>query len=125
VIEGNKFDKYERRVGKVLVNGIDANLPMIQAGLAWHYKEYERDQSMTDRKLYSDAEIAARSARLGLWRDNAPTPPWEWRHGNKSADKQKMAAQQSAECPCGGVTLCTGSRGGQFCVKPNGKKQYQ
>jgi endonuclease YncB( thermonuclease family) len=125
VVEGGKIDKYGRRVAKIMVNGANANLAQVRAGLAWHYKEYEREQSMTDRKLYADAEIAARSDRLGLWRDNAPTPPWQWRHGNKSADKQKMAEQQSAECPCGGATLCTGSRGGQFCIKPNGKKQYQ
>jgi endonuclease YncB( thermonuclease family) len=125
VVEGGKVDKYGRRVAKIIVNGMDANLEQIRAGFAWHYKEYEREQSTTDRKLYADAESAARSARLGLWRDNAPTPPWEWRHGDKSADKQKMAVQQSGECPCGGPALCTGSRGGQFCVKPNGKKQYQ
>jgi endonuclease YncB( thermonuclease family) len=123
-VEGGKIDKYGRRVAKIMVNGADANLAQVRAGFAWHYKEYEREQSTTDRKLYADAESAARSARLGLWRDNAPTPPWEWRHGDKSADKKEMAAQQGGECPCGGVTLCTGSRGGQFCIKPNGKKQY-
>jgi endonuclease YncB( thermonuclease family) len=125
MVEGGKIDKYGRRVGKIVANGVDANLAQVRAGFAWHYKEYEREQSTTDRKLYADAESAARSARLGLWRDSAPTPPWEWRHGDKSADKKKMAAQQGGECPCGGVTLCTGSRGGQFCIKPNGKKQYQ
>jgi endonuclease YncB( thermonuclease family) len=124
-VEGGKTDRYGRRVSKVIVNGSDANLAQVRNGFAWHYKEYEREQSTTDRKLYADAESAARSARLGLWRDNAPTPPWDWRHGEKSADKQKLAAQQGGECPCGGATLCTGSRGGQFCIKPNGKKQYQ
>ncbi|TAG46805.1 MAG: thermonuclease family protein [Betaproteobacteria bacterium] len=125
VIEGNKIDKYGRHVGKVLVNGTDANLEQVRAGFAWHYKEYEREQSSADRKLYSDAETSARAARLGLWRDNAPTPPWDWRHGSKTTDKQKVATQQSAECPCSGAELCTGARGGQFCIKPNGKRQYQ
>jgi endonuclease YncB( thermonuclease family) len=125
LIEGNKIDKYGRRVGKVLVNGADANLEQVRAGFAWHYKEYEREQSSADRKLYADAEIAARTAKSGLWRDNAPTPPWDWRHGNKTADTQKVAAQQVAACPCGGSSFCTGPRGGEFCMKPNGKKQYQ
>jgi endonuclease YncB( thermonuclease family) len=125
VIEGSKIDRYGRRVGKVIVNGSDANLAQVRNGFAWHYKEYEREQSANDRKLYTDAENAARSARLGLWRDNVPTPPWDWRHGNKNADKQKLADLQTTECPCSGTSLCTGSRGGQFCIKPNGKKQYQ
>jgi len=78
-IEYSKRDRYGRTLGKILVGGIDANLAQIRAGMAWHYKQYQRDQSFEDRQLYSGAEEAARSSRLGLWADATPTPPWDWR----------------------------------------------
>jgi len=46
----------------------DANLVIITAGLAWHYKKYQAEQSASDRRLYSRAEEDARAGRLGLWR---------------------------------------------------------
>lgn len=78
-VEGEKIDRYGRNVGKVLVFGLDANLAQIHAGMAWHYKQYQREQSAADRKSYSVAEDIARLKRLGLWSDVEPTPPWDWR----------------------------------------------
>jgi endonuclease YncB( thermonuclease family) len=43
----------------------DVNLGQIEAGLAWHYKEYAREQSAEDRKRYAEAEIEARGAQCG------------------------------------------------------------
>ena len=65
-VETDKVDRYGRQVGKVLVDGADANLAQVQRGLAWHYKAYEREQSSGDRKAYSDAEAQAKAARLGF-----------------------------------------------------------
>ena len=48
--------------------------------MAWHYKQYARDQAADDRGVYAEAEVAARAARAGLWHDVAPVPPREWRH---------------------------------------------
>lgn len=79
-VETNKRDKYRREVGKVLVDGVDANLVQVQRGFAWHYKAYESEQPAIDRKAYSDAEDAAKAARRGLWADAEPVPPWEFRH---------------------------------------------
>lgn len=45
-VDTNKRDRYGREVGKVLVNGLDANLVQVQRGFAWHYKAYEREQSI-------------------------------------------------------------------------------
>ncbi|OYT89001.1 MAG: nuclease [Burkholderiales bacterium PBB6] len=79
VIEWGKTDRYGRIIGKVLVNGRDAGLEQIRCGLAWHYKAYMREQSATDRALYSAAEVEARSAKRGLWGEQGPMPPWEFR----------------------------------------------
>lgn len=79
-VDTDKRDKYKRNVGKVMVDGFDANLEQIRRGMAWHYKAYEREQSALDRRAYSDAEIEAKAARRGLWVDSEPVPPWDFRH---------------------------------------------
>jgi len=78
-IEYQKRDRYGRIVGKVLLDGIDACLEQVKAGYAWHYKKYQHEQSLEDQRLYANAENQAREERLGLWRENNPTPPWEYR----------------------------------------------
>ena len=74
-----KVDKYGRKVGKVLLAGLDCNLVQVKRGLAWHYKQYQREHSPTDQQSYAAAEIEARAAKLGLWRDVEQVPPWEFR----------------------------------------------
>ena len=61
------------------LDGIDVCLEQVKAGLAWHYKKYQHEQSPEDQRLYADAEIRARDERLGLWRENNPISPWEHR----------------------------------------------
>jgi len=78
-VDTDKRDKYGREVGKVLVDGIDANLEQVKRGMAWHYKAYEREQSAIDRKAYAEAENEASASRRGLWEDKSPLPPWEFR----------------------------------------------
>ncbi len=78
-VEWHKLDRYGRLVGKILVGGVDANLRQVEAGLAWHYQQYHREQSPADREAYASAERRARDARFGLWADAAPVPPWDFR----------------------------------------------
>ena len=35
-----KVDKYESKIVKVLLAGLDCNLEQIKRGLAWHYKQF-------------------------------------------------------------------------------------
>ena len=75
-VEYSKRDRYGRIVGKLVKDGRDINLLQVKDGFAWHYKQYQNDQSASDRALYSAAEIEARGKATGLW--SAPaTPPWE------------------------------------------------
>ncbi len=83
VIEWTKRDKYQRLVGKVLLNSRDINVTQIEAGLAWHYKKYATEQSPEDRQRYARAEEQARVGRLGLWQDGRSLPPWEYRKAKK------------------------------------------
>lgn len=48
VVETDKRDRYGREVGKVLVDGVDANQEQIRRGMAWHFKAYEREQPAAD-----------------------------------------------------------------------------
>ena len=81
-VEYVKFDRYQRLVGKVTVNGSDVQLEQLRAGLAWWYKKYERDQSPRDRATYASVEQGAQEAKRGVWRDKDPVPPWEWRRAH-------------------------------------------
>ena len=83
VVVWDKQDRYGRIIGKILVNQQDVCLQQIRRGMAWHYKQYQKDQALIDRSEYSEAEAIARASHVGLWRDKDPTPPWEWRHKKK------------------------------------------
>lgn len=78
-IEYDKEDKYGRIVGKVTVDDVDVCLQQLVLGMAWHYKKYQNEQSVSDRALYSDTELKSKSLKLGLWTDDTPMPPWEFR----------------------------------------------
>ena len=55
-----KVNKYGCKVGEVLLAGLDCNLVQIKRGLAWHYKQYQREQSHTN----AAAEIKSRAAPI-------------------------------------------------------------
>ena len=46
---------------------------IIKAGMGWHYKRYS-----TSKEL-ANFEIKARKEKTGLWVDNNPIEPSEWR----------------------------------------------
>lgn len=71
-------DRYGRIVACVSCEGVNANHRLIAEGMAWMYRQYA-----TTPSLYR-AEEAARQARIGVWKDNNPTPPWAWRKQAKS-----------------------------------------
>jgi endonuclease YncB( thermonuclease family) len=75
-----KKDRYGRTVGQVYLDDTDVCLEQIKRGLAWHYKQYEREQSVEDRSRYADAEKEARIARTGLWADSSAIEPSKFRH---------------------------------------------
>jgi endonuclease YncB( thermonuclease family) len=82
-VEFEKKDKYGRTVGKVLLNGTDVCLEQIKLGMAWHYKQYQSEQSKEDREIYAQAEQLAKSQAIGLWRDKNPMSPWDFRKQTK------------------------------------------
>jgi endonuclease YncB( thermonuclease family) len=70
-------DKYQRTLGRVMVDGQDVNGWLVESGWAWHYDRFD------DRKSMADKQAAAREAGRGLWADARPIPPWDWRKMSK------------------------------------------
>jgi endonuclease YncB( thermonuclease family) len=87
-VQWRKRDRYGRIVGKVMVQSpdcprcpknLDAGQAQLSVGLAWWYRRHANEQSPDARGRYESEELEARARRVGLWRDPAPVPPWEFR----------------------------------------------
>ena len=87
-IENKGLDRYKRTLGIIWISGcwqdeadcsrrfvvpIDVNLTMIQQGYAWYYPFTKKNAE------YQQAEQEAKAAKRGLWADDNPIPPWEWK----------------------------------------------
>jgi len=73
-VEVRTTDRYGRLVGEVLLSdGRSLNRELVKAGLAWWYRAYSKDESI------GKLEDEARKARLGLWAEQLPVAPWEFR----------------------------------------------
>jgi endonuclease YncB( thermonuclease family) len=83
----NKRDRYGREVCIVYVDARDLGIEQVRSGHAWWFREYAREQSPEDRKIYEAAETEARGARRGLWRDGTPTAPWDWRRQARGTEQ--------------------------------------
>lgn len=79
MVEFNKEDRYRRKVGKVQHEGADVNLELVKKGMAWHYTAYAKEQAVADRNAYANGEAEAKAQRRGLWREDTPSAPWEFR----------------------------------------------
>jgi micrococcal nuclease len=67
-------DRYGRFVADVYQgDGVHVNAEIVKAGFAWHFTRYSDDPEL------AALEREARQARRGLWQDNKPIPPWEFR----------------------------------------------
>jgi endonuclease YncB( thermonuclease family) len=64
---------------KVFVYGVDVGSQMLRDGVAWYDHALDYELSQSDRDLYAQCETAARTERRGLWQDQSPVSPWEYR----------------------------------------------
>lgn len=80
-VEVVDIDQYKRLVSTVWLERRNINQEMVTEGWAWAYRQY------LDRAYASEfikMEEQARAKRLGLWQQNNPQPPWEFRKRLKS-----------------------------------------
>jgi len=78
-VEVISTDRYGRYVGDIDCEGNNANEVMVQSGLAWVYRMYDKGYG----HLYR-VEDDAKNNRRGLWLDENPIPPWEWRKAKRN-----------------------------------------
>lgn len=80
ILNCGKTDRYQRKICVVMIDGKDANLAQVKAGMAWWYRRYQYEQVAQQRADYEAAEATAKAGKDGLWQDVGALPPWEWRH---------------------------------------------
>jgi len=99
-IASQAMDQYGRMVAHLNINGQDVNAEQIRQGMAWEYSSYHSNKVLV--ALQGEARLASR----GLWAQNDPTPPWEWRklHPSPSPAADHSAAPSAS---CGNKTHCS------------------
>ncbi|HLA74786.1 MAG TPA: thermonuclease family protein [Gammaproteobacteria bacterium] len=80
------IDRYGRTVGKIYVDNLDVNAEQVRRGMAWVYPQYAKDPN-----LYR-IEREAREAKVGLWVDANPIPPWQYRKSKRPKSRAKQPA---------------------------------
>lgn len=76
-VKPNGRDKYKRTLARVVCKNRDASMEQADSGMAWAYTKY-----LTDQRI-AEAEDKSRKFGRGLWADDSPIPPWEWRKGRR------------------------------------------
>lgn len=74
-------DPYGRLVGWIRLpsrGGVSLNELLVEEGWAWWYERYYPGLGELGRK-----QARARDARLGLWADPNPVPPWDFRRSQR------------------------------------------
>jgi len=82
-IQAFDTDRYGRTIGDVVVeDGRNLSQELVKAGYAWWFFKYSDDEQL------GILEVKAKIAKVGLWKDKNPVPPWIFRHRNKLATLQ-------------------------------------
>ncbi len=71
-------DDGSRIAGRVVLRVRDVALDLLHDGLAWSVVP-DGGSARPTMHPYTLAQRQARAARRGLWSDDRPIPPWEWR----------------------------------------------
>ncbi len=78
MIQPYKHDKYGRTIGDVILgDGRHLSQELVRAGFAWWFFKYSDDAQL------GQLEVEAKIAKVGLWKDRNPIPPWIYRHRSK------------------------------------------
>ncbi|HHF1329388.1 TPA: thermonuclease family protein [Haemophilus influenzae] len=71
-------DRYQRTLAIVYYQDKNINLEMVKQGMAWAYKQYSHDP------IYLQEQENAQAKGIGLWADNNPIEPSQWRRQEKN-----------------------------------------
>lgn len=85
-IEGK--DRYGRTLARVFAGGDDVGVAMVRAGMAWHFVRYDKSADL------AAAQREAFAAKRGLWGEEAPVAPWEFRRSRKTANSKPQTSKK-------------------------------
>jgi endonuclease YncB( thermonuclease family) len=77
IIKKTGEDRYGRILAYVYFGDLCINKQLLSLGMAWHYKQYNKDQEL------ARLELDAREKKIGLWTQPNSIPPWDWRHNKQ------------------------------------------
>jgi len=66
-------------VGQVLLENMDVGAQMLRDGVGWYNKTDETLLDEIERQVYQKSQEAARNERRGLWQEDSPVAPWDYR----------------------------------------------
>jgi len=72
-------DRYGRTVGLLMVDNRNLNLEMVRQGQAFVYRQYLSTCPSLVRTQLLSAEAQARNKKIGVWQDDPPDYPWNFR----------------------------------------------
>lgn len=75
-LEIMSIDQYQRLVSVVYIGNRNINREMVAEGWAWSYRQYLDRPHASE---YIQAEEQARQEKKGLWQQNNPESPWNFR----------------------------------------------
>lgn len=89
-IDSQAVDQYGRIVGLINVDGRNVNQEQVRRGMAWAAVGWRRSRQAPDPLAatyprphggnpYLALQSDAQQARRGLWAQDNPQPPWQWR----------------------------------------------
>ena len=76
-VETKDLDSHNRLIVMIWLKDMNVNEKVIRDGYAWVYRHFCRESFCSD---WLALEAAAREGKQGLWQENKPVPPWEFRH---------------------------------------------
>jgi micrococcal nuclease len=79
-VESVTTDRYGRTIGIIHVDGNSLSEEIVKSGYAWVYDRYCKKDMCDKWKLF---EKEARQSKIGLWVQNEPVAPWEYRRKGK------------------------------------------
>lgn len=93
LIDSQAVDQYGRIVGQLSVGGLNINQEQVRRGMAWEYSHYHSD------KTYIELQNDAQQARRGLWSQDSPQAPWQWRKLHPLVKPNPQAGHHTTDVP--------------------------
>jgi micrococcal nuclease len=94
-IEPSGKDRDRRVIGVVILPGkVNLNQKLVALGMAWWWREYAPKSTQLPKN-----QAAAKAAKLGLWSQPDPVPPWEFRAQRRGKVEKEPQAEPEKKQP--------------------------